>query len=316
MSKSSIAEIITEIRSTRQLIPTEKLLKWLRNLDFNVRDNTGGSHVFVSHKTETDIYDTLIINTTKLSTQRGVRVMLQKLEKRQTELSKEFSKKALSPKYIQETLDQKIPADLAYSLTDSGNIVLTDRAYPQLGLTFAQNDVRLAENQVRELTSMKRDYAVMLCRMTSEYDVSPITMQNGVFNGRLTHQVYDHIPVEDLPTYKENDEPGDALMHLYAYVEKIEDVDLEHACRKEDILAQPHILQTIVTSASRRGERHNHVYYAGRGGEKLSLVFSTFSNLRATYNGKTSRISASELQHVENMLGNKQEAAWQQLKAA
>lgn len=302
MSKYTITEVIAEISATGQVIPTEKLLKWLENFDFEMRTKTGGSHIFTSHKTETDIYDTLIRNTVKLDTQRAVRVMLQELNKRRIKLSQEFGEASLSPQCIAETLEQKIPADLTYRLTESGNIVLTDRTYPQVGITFAQKDVRLAENKVRQLTTAKRDYGATLGRLVSQYDMNSPAITDGVFDGRLTHHIYSDMPEKQLPLYEEGDDIYLAKAELEVYQNNIENIDRAHLERKSQALERINAPQPLITCAGRRGERHNHVSYTNEGGKTLHFTFNTFSNQRLTFDGKTARISSAELEKLERIV--------------
>lgn len=306
---------ITTLRTSKQVVPTAKLLNLAEKYGFEIKSSGHGtSHVRCTHTKYPDIVVGLVHNTKKLSSQRDLLEAFQEIAARdEASLAKEFESVAFN---VAEALDQKIPADLEYRLTDSGNIVLTDRAYPQIGMTFPQKDAHLAENKVRELTAIKRDYAILLSRMVNEYDMAPPVMKDGVFDGHLTHNVYGHMPEETLPSYQENDIGYDAIKHLWAYQEKISDIDLEHACRKEEALKHPIIQQTLVTSASRRGERHNHVYYNDTHGKTLKFSFNTFSNQRATYHGTTARISLPELEKLEKIVSGISASAERHLKAA
>lgn len=292
---------VTTLRTSKQVVPTAKLINLAEKHDFEIKSSGHGtSHLRCTHKKYPDIVVGLIYNTKKLSSQRDLLEAFQEIAARdEASIFKEFKNAAFN---IAEELDQKIPADLEYRLTESGNIVLTDRAYPQIGLTFAQKDARLAGNKVRELTAIKRDYAILLSRMVNEYDMAPPNMQDGVFDGTLTHSVYDHMPEHHLPAYQENDIAYDAMKHLWAYQELVSDIDLEHACRKEDALKNPFIKQMLVTSTGRRGERHNHVYYSDAHGKTLKFSFNSFSNQRVTYHGTTARISLSELEKLERIV--------------
>lgn len=306
---------ITTLKTSKQVVPTAKLLNLAEKYGFEIKSSGHGtSHIRCTHTKYPDIVVGLVHNTKKLSSQRDLLEAFQEIAARdEASLVKEFESAALN---IVEALDQKIPADLEYRLTDSGNIVLTDRAYPQIGLTFAQKDARIAENKVRELTAIKREYAILLSRMVNEYDMTPPTMEDGVFDGNLTHSVYDHMAALHLPAYQENDIAYDAMKHLWAYQESISDIDLEHACRKEDALKHPLIQHMLVTSASRRGERHNHVYYNDPQGKTLKFSFNTFSNQRVTYHGTTARISLSELEKLERIVDGITASAQRRLKVA
>lgn len=306
---------IKELKAIKQVPHRHLMTKWIRESGFTMRDcRRGSSHIRCTHKESPDIVFDIVRDADTVGSLMRFTAALVEIEKRRQEALKvRFENAALD---IKSLLEQKIPADLQYRLTDSGNIVLTDRAYPQVGLTFTQKDARLAENKVRELTAIKREYAVMLYRMTNEHDVAPAHMDNGVYNGHLHHLVYDHMPEETLPLYQEHDEPANALEQLNAYIEKIQDIDLEHVCRKEDALSNPVIRQTLVTCASRRGERHNHIYYDGANGKMLKFTFNSFSNQRTTYNGTTARISLSELEKLERVVSVISASAERHLKAA
>lgn len=306
---------ITTLRTSKQVVPTAKLLNLAEKYGFETKaSGHGTSHVRCIHTKYPDIVVGLVYNTKKLSSQRDLLEAFQEIAARDAaSIVKEFETAAFN---VAETLNQKIPADLQYSLTESGNIVLTDRAYPQVGLTFSQKDVRLAENKVRELTDQKREYAKFLHRMRSEHDVTPAHMNDGVYDGHLSHVVYDHLPEETLPLYQENDDPSDAILRLSAYVEKVMDIDFEHAERKEAALTNPVVRQTLITSLDRRGERHNHVYYTGRNGRTLEFTFNTFSNQRLTLDGKTARISLAELEKLERIVASISASSEQHLKAA
>lgn len=302
MGKSSIPEIVTEMRATRQVIPTQKLVKWLENNGFKVRIcKDGSSHIFAAHRDFKDISTTFAKNTSKLDAQRMVRITLQKLAERQESLAAKFNESGLTQQFIADTLDQKIPEDLEYRLTESGNIVVTDRTYPQIGITFSQKDVRLAENKVRELTAAKRDYTAALARLVSQYDMTAPTIINGVFNGKLAHAVYDHMATKELPLYQEGSVPYMAKASLELYQTEITNIDKDHLARKRGALALIGIEKPIITCSSRRGERHNHVPYTNGNGKNLHFTFNTFSNQRLSplCDGTKARISLSELEKLE-----------------
>ncbi len=292
---------IKSLRRSKQPLPTDTLLLIAEKCGFEVRYGNGTSHIRCIHTKYPDIAFNVIRNTKRLSSQRDLSDALLEVDRRdEATLTTAFKSAALN---IAAILDQKIPEDLEYRLTESGNIVVTDRTYPQIGITFSQKDVRLAENKVRELTTAKRDYTAALARLVSQYDMTAPTIINGVFDGKLAHAVYDHMATKELPFYQEGSASYMAKASLELYQTEIENIDKDHLARKRGALALIGIERPIITCSSRRGKRHNHVSYTNGNGKNLHFTFNTFSNQRLSplCDGTKARISLSELERLERI---------------
>jgi predicted RNA binding protein YcfA (HicA-like mRNA interferase family) len=287
---------LDDLRVSKQVIPTSTLLKLMDKHGF-VSRNTQGSHIIAAHSEFPDITMCVIRNTKKISCQRDLIDAVDEIARRkEIALTQEFANAA---KKITDILDVKVPNDLTYRLTENGNVVLSDRAFPQIGTTFSQKDVDLTENKVRYITDIKRQYAALLGRLVSDYDVNTPNYVQGVFDGELSHMVYTTMDSAKLEPYQEGDSTDAAFNNLYDYITRIELTDLDHQIRKEEALSKPFINQTLITSMGRRGERHNHVMYEGPGNKPMHFEFNTYSNRRVTYNGLSARISDAELGRLE-----------------
>lgn len=292
---------IKELKATRQVPHEHVMINWLKQSGFKMRGCKNGSHIHCIHNEFPDIAFNIVRATDTIGSLMRFTDALVELEKRREQkLKNQFD---LAAQNIRTTLDQKIPEDLEYRLTESGNIVVTDRTYPQIGITFSQKDVRLAENKVRELTAEKRDYTAALARLVSQYDMTAPTIINGVFDGKLAHAVYDHMATKELPLYQEGSASYMAKASLELYQAEIDNIDKDHLARKRGALALIGIERPIITCSSRRGERHNHVSYTNGNGKNLHFTFNTFSNQRLSplCDGTKARISLSELERLERI---------------
>ncbi len=299
-----------DLRRTKQIIPLAALVNVAENHGFTVRD-AKGSHVRYAHEDYPDITGTLISSTKKIGSQRSLSDAILEVQKRTAE-----AKQVITDKFTQAAdkaaaerlarIQEQLPPYMEAFYGEGDQIILRDKQTPQIGVTlYSPEEDSALERHTRHMDDMKRDFCRRLCKSRMLFDIDVACDGKGGFLGRLSHSIYD---MEELilPPYPEAEDPTAAILEYQAQVEEI---DMDHEIKREDILSKDFISRILVTHHTPRGNRTNHVSYKIPGVEKsLRFTFATFSNQRVqatnlnankAKKGHTARISKAELIQLE-----------------
>ncbi len=266
-----------ELIDIGQPIPTTRLIPLLELNNFTVRRVKGSSHYVYMHAVHKDLFGTLIEGTKKLTCQREIAKIMKKLKHRENLGAMRDNFNTIASDEVLAALPPHIEIKRDHA---KGVTVLRDKNLPQIGVTLAAGEERLAENKVRYIESLKREAFALLNRCRVDYDITT-TFDHGVFDGTLSHKVYDLKPAKIAP-YAAGENPDKIFDGINAFTDKVMTRDTEHRERLESLLAKDFISDVAVTFHSRRGERMNHVSVIKPSGVSLSLTFETQSHRRAS----------------------------------
>lgn len=286
-----------DLRNTRQAMPTKAILALAQSYGFIQRN--GGSHIRLKHKIHHDVTVGIVgANKTSVS-QLRLADAIEEVQKREL-----VAEQAITDKFEQAAdkktatrlanIQQKLPHHIEAFYGKDDHIILRDKHAPQIGITlYSPAEDALLDNKTRYMDGLKRDFYKLLNR-------SDITLKNNPnLTGLFSHDIYN-LEVT-LPPYSEDQDPMEAL---YTYQAQIEEIDLDHAIRREELLKKPFIISDVMVGhTARRGKRQNHVTYIISDANKpLSFTFKTFSNQRVEGDGSVARISEAELIKLETVI--------------
>jgi len=291
-----------EIRNTKQVIPTDRLVRWAEESGFEVKRSKGGtSHIPCRHKEFRDIRFAIIATSKQLGSQRCFSDALLEIEQRRNAAAATFKKSA----------EQKIEdayKDLPDFLSvehdfEKGVSVIRDRQLPQLGFTLAFCEAHMLENKIHNIIEdYKPQLFELLGRCRGEYDIDT-GMDKGEFNGALGHTFYT-ISAPELPPYRAGEDSAKLFKHLYDFIQQVMAQDQAHNTRLKSVLENDFVGEIKTAFTAVRGERHNYVPVTRPDGSSFTLKFETASNARA-FDGtiQRGRITEEELAKVERVLG-------------
>lgn len=265
-----------EIRRTKQVIPAVKIKKWAEEAGFTIRNSGhGSSHYRCAHREYPDIVLTMLLTTSKVSSQRDFADALLEIEKRN--LQKAFSASAEN----EQKILRKIPDHLQGEVDlKTGSLVIRDRQMPQLGMTIAPSDFHLIENKIHNiLEPRKRGLFTLMNQARMLYDIDISIPKRGTFDGILSHDVYGISPIV-IRTYQAGDDTDQCSEMIGSFIKEVIAKDQEHAARMDRILSMPFVQEIEVVSHARRGDRTYVLEYESPKHRKLKIDFHGYSHQR------------------------------------
>jgi hypothetical protein len=290
----------SELRISKQPIPTAKLIRWAEEAGFEVRSsNHGTSHLICRHKIENDIYFSIIRDSRKLSSQRNLSDALIELERRKVQNT--FN----AANSYEQSLLEKIPDHLSARLNhETGSLIVTNKQLPQIGITVRHDQMDLLENKLRFLDSVKRETFIAIHKARTGFDIDINVGKQDVFDGRIKHLIYtmDEISV---PDYEEDGSPHTLRDAINLFVTEVSLKDMDHKGRLDAIAELPFIRDKTVIYHSRRGERTISIDYESPQRKQLHIEFQCFSNARNpgdVHDISSVRVSDTLLADLENQM--------------
>lgn len=287
-----------EIRQVKQIIPTEKLIRWAHARGFEVKRSGGGSsHITYRHKEHPDIGGNFISHTKKLGSQHSFADCLLELETRRAEAKKSFlaaAKDAIFAPY------KNLPSHLTVEHDfQNGWSVVRDRHLPQVGVTIKFEDARLLENKIRFLEDSKRDAYILLNR----HDISLKPAQKNSAERVLSHPVYE-LPAVVLQPYAAGAPVASFIESVATFAQTVAEKDMEHQERLAALLAHSFVESVDVKSSSARGSRKNAIVCTTPSDSSIVIAFTSHSNKRVRGGDDVTegRISERSLKALETSI--------------
>ncbi len=287
-----------EIRQIRQIIPTERLVRWADAAGFDIKKSGGGSsHIVYRHKEFPDIGNSFVTNTKRLGSQYSFADCLLELQKRKIEANKSFSTAAEAAVFAPY---KNLPTHLTVEHDfQNGWSVVRDRLLPQIGVTIKFEDARLLENKIRFLEDNKRDAYILLNR----HNISLKPAGKNSAERVLSHPVYD-IPPVALKPYEAGTPVTSFFEKIGTFVGTVGEKDFDHAQRLSALLGQSFVESVSVTSQSTRGVRQNTLVCRTPSQASIVIEFASHSNQRVRGGNDImdGRISESALKALESRM--------------
>lgn len=263
----------SEIRKTRDTIPTEKLVRWAEASGFEIRTSGGGSHIIYRHKEFPDIGNNFVYNTSKWGSQRSFANCLEQLAERREQLAKTFRSSAEDSLYrYYKSLPPHLTVEHDF---ENARSVVRDRHLPQIGVTIKFEDARLLENKIRFLEDNKRDAYILLNRHNISLKSSPESSGERV----LFHPVYS-IPPVALQRYEAGSKPTSFFEKISEFIQSVSEKDNDHASRMKAILSHDFVKSATVSLQCARGTRQNSLTCETPSGSTIVISFTSHSNRR------------------------------------
>lgn len=270
-------QCLDELRRGRQIIATEKLVRWAEEAGFETRRPKGTTHINCRHTIHTDIRFGIVAGSKNIASQRFLYEALTELEKRGAQPISSARDFANAAEETFQTVKRLLPAYLnAEPDFQNGWVVVRDKQLPQIGVTLPFADAHLLENKIHNIIEpMKREAYMLLNR----YDIVAGEIDK---EGRQTfsHAVYKKLPRLIAEPYRAETNPEDLFAKIAELASAVETRDVEHGIKLMELLSKNFIKATNVVYSSRRGERTNLVTYESAPDKTLRFKFPSFSNGR------------------------------------
>lgn len=286
-----------EIKRTKQLIPTDKLVRWAEESGFLVKSRPNSSHLKYKHIVYPDLTGNFIIGTTKLGSQHSFADLLFEVQKRNLQTQKTFDTAAGSK--ILEAYKSLPPHLTVEHDFQNGWSVVRDKHLPQVGVTIKFEDTRLFENKIRFLEDNKRDAYILLNR----HGITLKPAQKNSPERVLSHPVYE-IPAVILHPYVADTPTTSFFGDIGIFAQTVGEKDMEHEERLAALLAHSFIESVNVTSPSARGTRQNTIVCRTPSDSSIVIAFTSHSNrrLHSDDNVTEGQISAKSLAALESRI--------------